>query len=259
MLFRSPIYTHQGRYYVVGKPGNEYQVQVRNRGRGEILSVISVDGVNAVSGETANWNQTGYVLGGYQSFDVRGWRKSMDRIAAFFFTQHQNSYAARTGRPENVGVIGVALFRKKYEPPVRIEPPVRPWPRRGDAPRASEGSTSNQDTYAPDEASTPAPSAQAVPESRDRAAKSTMGARGFESERARPQQSGPLGTGHGRSEESVVTYASFDRATPSPAEVITIHYDTYENLVAQGVIVGPPVYARPAPMPFPGQFVPDPR
>src|SRR5690242_15137414 len=124
-----PIYQHDGRYYVVGRPGNEYQVRVRNRGGQEILSIISVDGVNAVSGDTANWSQSGYVLGGYQAFDIRGWRKSMDRIAAFYFTEHQNSYAARTGRPDNVGVIGVAVFNKRYDPPVRIDqPPPRPWP-----------------------------------------------------------------------------------------------------------------------------------
>ena len=123
-----PIHHHNGRYYVVGKPGNEYQVRVANRGRQEILSVVSVDGVNTVSGETANWSQTGYVLGGHQAFDIRGWRKSMDRIAAFYFTEHQNSYAARTGRAQNVGVIGVAVFRKKYEPPVRIARNREPLP-----------------------------------------------------------------------------------------------------------------------------------
>ena len=57
-----PVYFHEGRYYVAGKPGNEYQVNIRNTQPGEILSVIAVDGVNAVSGETANWSQTGYVL-----------------------------------------------------------------------------------------------------------------------------------------------------------------------------------------------------
>ena len=84
-----PIHQHNGRYYVVGKPGNEYQIRVANRGRQEILSVVSVDSVNAVSGETANWSQTGYVLGNHQAFDIRGWRKSMDRIAAFYFTEHK--------------------------------------------------------------------------------------------------------------------------------------------------------------------------
>ncbi len=277
-----PIHQHNGRYYVVGKPGNEYQIRVANRGRQEILSVVSVDGVNAVSGETANWEQTGYVLGNYQAFDIRGWRKSSDRIAAFYFTEHQNSYAARTGRPQNVGVIGVAVFRKKYEPPVRIEPPVRPWPRphsnsRSDSPwsssrdgaaagapmdsaRAQEAPSAPATRAAPAEAqadsSAPAGAAQGRAH-----AESSLGSRGFDAGGVTrpPRQTAKLGTGHGRSEESHVTYTNFERATSSPAEIITIHYDTYENLLAQGVIYQPPVYARPTPTPFPGQFVPDPR
>ena len=266
-----PIYHHNGRYYVVGKPGNEYQIRVANRGRQEILSVVSVDGVNAVSGETANWEQTGYVLGNYQAFDIRGWRKSTDRIAAFYFTEHQNSYAVRTGRPNNVGVIGVAVFRKKYEPPVRIEPPVRPWARPYSRSDSSPLSSSDAATGEPRDSarSREAPAAPAEAQSdasvgaaQSRAqAESSPGTRGFDSTgvtRA-PQKSTTLGTGHGRSEKSHVTYTNFERATSSPAEIITIHYDTYENLLVQGVIYQPPVYARPTPMPFPGQFVPDPR
>jgi len=42
-----------------------------------------------------------------------------------------------------------------------------------------------------------------------------------------------------------------------PDEVITIYYDSYRNLVAQGVIRDAARIARPSP--FPGQFVPDPR
>jgi len=259
-----PIHHHNGRYYVVGKPGNEYQIRIANRARNEVLSVVSVDGVNAVSGDTANWNQTGYVLGGYQAFDIRGWRKSMDRIAAFYFTEHHNSYAARTGRPNNVGVIGVALFRKKFEPPVRIEPPVLPKPpvrpmQRYDSdspfPSGNEGAASRapMDSARAESAAPATAMAENAPGAmKDRAA---------EAERYAPvpRPSPSLGTGHGRSETSQVTYTNFERASATPAEVITIHYDTYENLLAQGVITQPPLYARPAPTPFPGQFVPDPR
>ena len=261
-----PIHQYHGRYYVVGKPGNEYQIRVANRGRQEILSVVSVDGVNAVSGETANWAQTGYVLGSHQGFDIRGWRKSMDRIAAFYFTEHQNSYAARSGRSHNVGVIGVALFRKKYEPPVRIDPPLRPWPRpRWESPfPSSPGDGLSRGAPAENERSTGASAAPAPAQAdaQSNAPSGAMEGRADSSSRemARvPQKSSTLGTGHGRSEESHVTYTHFERASAAPAEIITIHYDTYENLLAQGVIVQPPVYAQPTPVPFPGQFVPDPR
>lgn len=236
-----PVYHHEGRHYVVGKPGNEYQIRVRNRTGGDILSVVSVDGVNAVSGETANWNQTGYILGPHRGFDIKGWRKSLERVAAFFFTEHQNSYAARTGRPDNVGVIGVAVFRRKAEPEARIDQsPPRPEP---------PASGAHEDSPYPASADA-APAAEA---GRARSAESVTAQRHAPSQQV-PQKSSSLGTGHGRSQASRVTYANFERATAGPEEVIAIHYDTYGNLVAMGVIRAPRIAS-----PFPGQFVPDPR
>ena len=67
-----------------------------------------------------------------------------------------------------------------------------------------------------------------------------------------------VGTGHGRSEYSRVRYTHFERATDTPAEVISIYYDSYRNLLAQGVIPEPRRYAPLAVQPFPGGFVPDP-
>ncbi len=107
---------HHGRYYVVGTPGERYAVLIRNRTGARVLTVLSVDGVNAVSGQTAATSQSGYVLAPWQSTEVAGWRKNLDEVAAFYFTSLGDSYASRTGRPRNVGVIGVAVFRE-YEPP----------------------------------------------------------------------------------------------------------------------------------------------
>src|SRR5688500_14776858 len=42
-----PVYWHEGKAYVVGQPGNEYQISVANRVGGDVLAVVSVDGVNA--------------------------------------------------------------------------------------------------------------------------------------------------------------------------------------------------------------------
>ncbi|HEY3075419.1 MAG TPA: hypothetical protein VGJ74_09615 [Burkholderiales bacterium] len=123
---RLAVHWHEGRAYVVGRPGNEYQVTVRNRLREDVLTVVSVDGVNVISGETADPGQTGYVLSQQRSYDILGWRKSLAETAAFYFTALPDSYAARTGRPDNVGVIGVAVFRRKQ--PVSIAPQLRPSP-----------------------------------------------------------------------------------------------------------------------------------
>ncbi len=72
-----------------------------------------MDGVNVITGKTASPSQSGYVLDPWGLVDIDGWRKSMDQVAAFYFTALPDSYAARTGRPDNVGVIGVALFRER--------------------------------------------------------------------------------------------------------------------------------------------------
>lgn len=119
---RLTVHWHEGRAYVAGKPGNEYHVSVRNRRGEDLLAVVSVDGVNVVSGETADPSQGGYVLSPHHSLDIQGWRKSLSETAAFYFTALPDSYAARTARPEHVGVIGVALFRRK---------PVQAAPREG--------------------------------------------------------------------------------------------------------------------------------
>ena len=118
-----PVYWHEGRAWVVGKPGNEYQVSLRSRQGEDVLAVLSVDGINVITGETANPRQSGYVLSPGRVMEVRGWRKNMERTAAFYFTSLPDSYAARTGRPDNVGAIGLALFRRKAQEPAPVAKP----------------------------------------------------------------------------------------------------------------------------------------
>src|SRR5919201_6437616 len=103
-----PVFWHQGAAYVVGKPGNEYQITLRSRLQEDLLAVVSVDGVNIITGETSSPEQNGYVLSPGRAFDILGWRKSLAQTAAFYFTSLSESYAARSGRPTEVGVIGVA-------------------------------------------------------------------------------------------------------------------------------------------------------
>jgi hypothetical protein len=113
---RIPVYAHRGRLYIPGTPGAKYSLLVVNKTGGRLLTVVSVDGVNVITGETAAPAQSGYVLEPWGSVDIGGWRKSMSEVAAFFFTPLPDSYAARTDRPRNVGVIGVAVFREYQAP-----------------------------------------------------------------------------------------------------------------------------------------------
>lgn len=222
-------YTHHGRTYVAGKPGETYAVRLVNRSRARLLAVLSVDGVNAVSGETASPAQSGYVLDPYASAEISGWRKSLEEIAQFYFTSLPDSYAARTDRPENVGVIGVAVFRERA--------PQRPQPEL-EAPQSK--------------AAPAAPSAGA-----GRAAQDAAVTEAAPPDALRKESRERLGTGHGAREYAPTEYTEFRRAGSKPDDVVAIRYDSYDNLLARGIIPHRPRYADP--QPFPRPFVPDPR
>jgi hypothetical protein len=232
---RASVYHHQGRLYVAGTPGERYAVYVANRTGGRVLAVVSVDGINAVTGETASAEQNGYVLAARQSFEIAGWRKSTSEVAAFYFTQLPDSYAARTDRPDNVGVIGVAVFREYQPPRPAVLPQPQPYARSDSAAREAE-------SPAADAAGAPAASAPSENAAESRA--------------LRRQEK--IGTGHGERERSDVVYTQFRRATSYANETIAIHYDTRANLVARGIIPGTAPVSTPNPFPG-GRFVPDPR
>jgi len=226
-----PLLPHAGRDYIEGQPGHRFAVVLQNLTSERVLAVLSVDGVNAISGQTAGSQQSGYVLEPWQRIEVRGWRKSYSDIAEFYFTDLPDSYAARTGRPQNVGVIGVAAFReRRYEPM-----PYEPLPQIGRA-----------------ESSAPAPSASA------KSADSAAGASAPYGERRDRQLSAQeLGTGHGERRYDPVTGTRFERESSRPNQVVALYYDSYQALVARGVIPG--WRSRPGtPEPFPIGFAPDP-
>jgi hypothetical protein len=241
-----PVYQHDGKYYVAGKPGNEYQIRIRNQMGSDFLAVTSVDGVNVLSGETAGLNQRGYIFYNGDGYDIMGWRKSNDHVASFYFTSLPDSYAARTGRPDNVGVIGVALFRRKYEAPITYSDPYDSYPPSPSARMESKSADSSITAQ-----SAPAP---AAPAAQSAAAES----RGDSPERiasAPMKKEKSLGTGHGRTVDSSIQIVKFERQSSTPDEIITIYYDSQRNLISRGVIpYSPPIAANPYPQPF----VPDP-
>jgi hypothetical protein len=229
---RIPVHTHHGRLYVAGTPGEKYSLVLNNKTAGRVLTVVSVDGVNVITGETATPAQSGYVLDPWGSVDISGWRKNMNEVAAFVFTPLPDSYAARTDRPGNVGVIGVAVFGE-YQPPCPPASLQQPAPLSGPGAR-SDAARESASGGARDSASAPMESLRVLPKAEEK-----------------------LGTGHGERETSAARWTDFRRAAGRPSEVISIYYDSRANLIARGIIALAP---RAEPNPFPGfRFTPDPR
>jgi hypothetical protein len=242
-----PAHYYRGEYWVAGSPGARYAIEIRNRLGERVLAVTSVDGVNVVSGATAGWGQTGYVFGAGEAYQITGWRKSDSDVASFAFTPSPNSYAERTGRPANVGVIGVALFRER---PAAVVP---------EASLLGEAAPQEHSNRARQAAAASASAAPAAPAARtgDSLAKSS-------GNYAYPSYQSPapkLGTAHGQRESSWVAHTEFQRMQSEPNEIVKIRYDSVENLVAMGILPGRG-RMPPEPNPFPGMasrsYVPDP-
>ena len=252
-----PLHYAKGEHWVAGRPGARYAITVRNRLGERVLAVPSVDGVNVISGETAAWDQRGYVFSRYERYEITGWRKSSSEVAAFEFSHIANSYASSTGRPAHVGVIGIALFREQTPAPAHSVAP-EPYSQREHRDNGmGEGDGSNRlgrlrDEPVPQSPPAPAPAPSNLAESlaRSQAADSVS------------KPSAKLGTAHGQRETSVVTHTTFTRLQDRPNEVISIRYDSLDNLIASGVI-REPIAGPQVPRAFPQSdrfsYVPDPR
>jgi hypothetical protein len=243
----SPV-GHRGRDYIAGEPGHRFSVALHNRSGERVLAVLSVDGVNAISGQTAGASQAGYVLEPWQRVEIRGWRKNYSDIAEFYFTDLPDSYAARTGRPDNVGVIGVAAFRERRPPPVAYTPPV-----------AIPAPSSPYPPYAARERDQ---AAAAGAERRQAKAVGSAAADASAGNYARAESAAPpvvtqqLGTGHGARRYDPVGQTAFERESSRPNQRIALFYDSWEALAARGIF-GPRRYPA-QPEPFPIGFTPDP-
>jgi len=251
-----------------------------NRTGSRVLVVLSVDGINAITGETAGIAQSGYVLAPYASAEITGWRKSAAEAAAFYFTSIADSYAARTDRPDNVGVIGAAVFRERVwrrPEPRNYAPPPAPFDSRdglGDdgraareraqgfgsaapaapEPRADAGAAVRSEPSQP-QAQTRDAARLAQQQPRDAASLAPLPAGEARSAAPLAKTEPKLGTGHGEREYAPVSQVAFERASSQPAEVVKVRYDSWNNLVAMGVLGSPRDWTPDA---FP-RWAPDPR
>lgn len=111
--------SHQGRTYLpVPYWGQEYEIRVWNHGPRRIVALVSVDGLSVITGRPASEEQPGYIVAAHGSVLIKGWRRDLDRVAAFGFEERSRSYASRMGYPEKIGVISLLAIEERT---------TRPW------------------------------------------------------------------------------------------------------------------------------------
>lgn len=204
---RLPTYDLGADTFVEGHRGQAYSLRLTNHSPQRYEAVVTVDGRDVVSGALGNpARQRGYVLEPYESIVIDGYRRSLDEVAEFYFSGVPESYSARRGSPQHVGVIGVALFSEKQRA-------KRTRPLRRHAPRPE-----------------PFPAAKATPHAAD-----------GEADMAYAPATEHIGTGYGADTHSPAYETAFQRRRRRrPDTVLTVYYDSREGLRARGVL---PYYA----------------
>jgi hypothetical protein len=233
-------YQHQGKFYIEGRKGSEFTLRVRNRSERRILVVPSVDGLSVMDGKEASFDSSGYILDAYDFIDIPGWRLNLDEIAKFFFSAPGESYAAKKDKPQNIGVIGCAVFMEKVAPAWRI---LRSYhmgsPDPGGTYRgAAFDNCSSSELNVSHIGSNTVCSVQNAQE----------GPQSVYCNQVQPS----LGTGFGEKASHKVHEVAFERASETPDELVELHYDSREGLQRRGVDVRKkPVIGTPNP--FPGE------
>lgn len=228
-----PTYTHEGKTYFAAKKGKKYAIKLTNFNSTRVEVCISVDGQDVLSGEPSNYiNQTGYILYPYQTMEIKGYRQNMDEVAAFEFVDKGDSRADLMNQGENVGVIGVAVFREKCTiPKPPIGSPLKFW-----------------DTLIGPKKTTPPYWYKSIPNT-SLIGDGTVYPSDITFCSSTPQE---LGTAYGNSIDSKVVSTHFTRENATaPDEITVVYYDSKESLIEKGIIK-PSNQEPKEPNPFPG-------
>lgn len=110
-------YGHKGLTYVEGRQGHLYTIRFRNNTAARVLAVVSIDCLDVVDGKPATNESRGYVVPGYQSFSVKGWRTSKKKVNTFIFgtKSRANSTQSQDGDDTNCGIVAVKVFSEHYD------------------------------------------------------------------------------------------------------------------------------------------------
>ncbi len=204
-----------GRYYVEARKGCRYAVALANRTGERVGVVLTVDGLNAISGARDEGRGRMYVLDPWQVTTVQGWRTSLQEVRQFTFVDERSSYAARSDKANaKMGWIEIAAYRERrafVRSFPRTERPAAP------APLEAEGDAAGRSAAPANEAARDSAEAKASKQNADARARSYPG------------------TGWGDRAHDPVVLVSFDPES-EPTEHVTLRYEYRPALVALGVL-----------------------
>lgn len=109
---RCKIYNHEGKSYLEGKPGSEYEIYIKNHSYNRIEAVATVDGLSVLSGKPGKTEDNGYIINNNSAYSIKGFRYSDAKVGSFRFSKKNQSYAAskQDGSEINCGIICCRVY-----------------------------------------------------------------------------------------------------------------------------------------------------
>ena len=212
-------YSARGRRYIEALQNAEYELRVHNPTGSRVAVALSVDGMNTIDARhTSAWDAHKWVIEPYGTIDVRGWQMSSENARRFYFTTERDSYGAKIGQTENLGLISAVFFRERK--PFVITP-ITPGRTRDDQ-------TRQEDRVREDEA--PAEGTESAGTSAPSNAAKERSARSY----PRPDDESAA-TGIGRTVSNGVQWVKMD-LDPRPVGQVAIRYEYRDALVRLGII-----------------------
>lgn len=100
--------------FIEGRMGSEFEIEIRNHTPNRVMAIVSVDGLSVINGDSASQESPGYVIAGYGSIKIPGWKLNGQSAAKFTFSGKRDSYSQlSSGASHNCGVIGVMVWSEK--------------------------------------------------------------------------------------------------------------------------------------------------
>lgn len=109
-------YVHRGSTYIEAIRGREFSIRLRNPTAQRVAVALSVDGLNTIDAKHSDaWGASKWVLEPYETAEISGWQVSNQAARRFFFTGERNSYGAKLGQTQNLGIIEAVFYRERVQ------------------------------------------------------------------------------------------------------------------------------------------------
>ena len=212
-------YFHDYKTYIEGRKNSTFSLRIKNNSFEKVLFVPTVDGLSVIDGKNGSFDSRGYIVNGYSSVTIDGWRLDDNKIAEFYFTSPEDSYRKRKEMGSNLGSIAVAVFREKEKHNYTyIQLPI-PFQNDDNLPKKQPWIFGEQHPFTNNETYMKG---------------SAMSNCSFTASSCFRTNSQEVGTGFGNTKRSEVTTATFDREE-KPDTLLEIFYNTRKQLESLGI------------------------